>query len=151
MATRDLNDIQIRFLASLAALWAAVLFALPFTKVTIDYGSFATVLVLALALAGVGMFAGRYGLYQFRGIAILMAGLFLIMLPMVTANYMAMSFDLPLADELLVRMDEAIGFDWHGFIGFFNDHPLLASAFSTAYQSFLVQVALVPVLLLLLG
>lgn len=151
MTTRDLNDIQIRFLASLGALWAAVLLALPFTKVAIDPGSFATVVGLALALAAVGMFAGRYGLRQFRGIACLMAGLFLIMLPMVAANYMAMSFNLPLADELLVRMDEAIGFDWHGFIGFFNDRPLLATAFSTAYQSFLVQVALVPVLLLLLG
>ncbi|MEQ8480751.1 MAG: phosphatase PAP2 family protein [Hoeflea sp.] len=151
MSTRDLNDIQIRFLASLGVIWAAVLIALPFTKVSIDYESFATVLVLALALAGVGMFAGRYGLDQFRGIATLMAGLFLIMLPMVTANYMAMSLNLPLADELLVRMDEAIGFDWHGFIGFFNERPLLASAFSTAYQSFLVQVALVPMLLLLLG
>lgn len=151
MTARDLNDIQIRFLASLGALWVAVLIALPFTKVAIDYGSFATVLVLALALAAVGMIAGRYGLDQFRGIASLMAGLFLIMLPMVTANYMAMSFNLPLADGLLVRMDEAIGFDWHGFIGFFNERPLIASVLSGAYQSFLVQIALAPVLLLLLG
>ncbi|WP_420407704.1 phosphatase PAP2 family protein [Hoeflea sp.] len=151
MTTRDLNDIQIRFVASLAALWAVVLIVLPFTKITIDYGSFATVFFLALALAGVGGFAGRYGLHQFRGIASLMAGLFLIMLPMVTANYMAMSFNLPLADGFLVRMDEAIGFDWHGFIGFFNERPLIASFLSGAYQSFLVQIALVPVLLLLTG
>ena len=148
-----LDDIQKRFFLALAAIWIAVLVALPFTKVTINYHEFygSIYVYLLLACVGVGVFLGRLGFHLLRGVSSVIAGLFLIMLPMVTANYMAMSFNMPLADDLLIRMDEAIGFDWHAFIAFVDARPLLAEVFMTAYGSFLIQTAFVPILLLFSG
>ncbi|MCY0149078.1 phosphatase PAP2 family protein [Hoeflea sp. G2-23] len=147
----DMDDIQKRFFVSLGLIWGVVLVARPFTKVTINYADFSANLYLSLICACFSLLAGRFGLNLLRGLASLIAGLLLIMLPMVTANYMAMSLDMPLADELLANMDAAIGFDWHSFIAFVDARPLLAAAFGEAYQSFLIQVVLVPALLLWLG
>ncbi|WP_156174601.1 phosphatase PAP2 family protein [Hoeflea sp. IMCC20628] len=151
MHNPDLDDIQKRFFLSLGAIWIAVLVARPFTKVTINYQEFSVSILMILLIACAGYGLGRLGFALFRAISGLIAGLFLIMLPMVAANYMAMSFNMPLADDLLVKMDTAIGFDWHSFIAFVDAQPWLAEAFGQAYQSFLIQVALVPVLLTLLG
>ncbi|MDF1610477.1 phosphatase PAP2 family protein [Hoeflea sp. YIM 152468] len=146
-----MDDIQKRFFLALAAMWIAVLLVQPFTKVTVSYNEFYASLLAGFLVAGSGYLLGRMGLNLFRSIASVIAGQFLIMLPMVTANYMAMSLNMPLADDLLIRMDQALGFDWHSFIAFVDARPLLAGAFGKAYQSFLIQTALVPVLLLFLG
>lgn len=151
MRNQFLDDLQKKFFLSLAAIWIAVLLVQPFTKVTISYSDFSASLFASMLIACSGLILGRMGFDLFRSIASVVAGLFLIMLPMVTANYMAISLNMPLADDLLVKMDEALGFDWHSFIAFVDARPLLAAAFGVAYQSFLIQTALVPVLLLFLG
>ncbi len=151
MQVQVLEDIQKRFALSLAAIWIAVLAVQPFTKVSISYNEFSGSLYLSLLIACSGLLFSRFGLHSLRSLTSVIAGLFAIMLPLVTANYMAMSLNMPLADDLLSRMDIAIGFDWHAFIAFFDARPVLAEALRQAYESFLIQLMTVPVLLLFLG
>lgn len=151
MQAHDLDDIQKRFTLSIAACWIAVLAVQPFTKITISYSEFSGVLYLSLVIACFGLLFGRLGLHSLRSVSSILAGLFLILLPMVTANYIAMSFNMPLTDDFLSRADAALGFDWDRFIAFVDARPFLAEAFKQAYQSFLIQIMAAPVLLLLMG
>ena len=67
--------------------------------------------------------------------------------PVILSTYLAISLNMPLADRQLIAMDEAIGFDWFGFIGFVDARPGLAAAFAYAYSSFFFQLLLLPVYL----
>lgn len=151
MQDQVLEDIQKRFVLSLAVFWIMVLAVLPFTKITISYDGFADVLHLSLFISCFGLLSGRFGFDLLRSLTSILAGLFMILLPLVTANYMAMSLNMPLADDFLSNMDVAIGFDWHAFIAFVDEKPLLAGAFTMAYQSFIIQIVAAPVLLIFLG
>ncbi len=75
-----------------------------------------------------------------------MCGL-LLTVPVGISTYIAMGADHLLADEALARMDATLGFDWNGLIRFVDARWLLAEALLQAYQSFALQLVLVPVLL----
>ena len=145
------GDITLRFFLALTCLWLAILVAMPFTKVSLAFGDFHLAIMLNVCIAIVGYLLGRFGLKTLRDFAVLITGLQLIALPMLTANYMSMSFNMPLADEALMRWDAAIGFDWIAFIKFIDARPWLAGALGEAYGSFLPQLAIAPALLLLFG
>ena len=71
----------------------------------------------------------------------------ILTVPVGLSTYLAMRADLPLADAALIRMDAALGFDWHAFIRFVDARPLLAESLAQAYQSFGFQLIGVPLLL----
>jgi hypothetical protein len=55
----------------------------------------------------------------------------------------------PLIDASLVAFDQALGFDWVGYVKWFDRHPLMASLGEWAYQSISVQpFAIITVLVL---
>lgn len=147
----DNSDITPRFFLALACIWLAILIVMPFTKVSLAFGDFYLAILMNLWIAAAGYVMGRFGLKTLRDFAVLITGLQLIALPMLTANYMSMSFNMPLADEALMRWDAAIGFDWRAFISFIDASPKLAWALGEAYGSFLPQLAIAPALLLLFG
>lgn len=75
----------------------------------------------------------------------------LLTIPIGLLTYVAMRLNFPLADEALVRMDLALGFDWPAFIRFVDARPFLAAVLSYSYQSFSFQLLSIPVLLVMFG
>ncbi|WP_299868879.1 phosphatase PAP2 family protein [uncultured Hoeflea sp.] len=148
---RESVGVPARFYLSLSAMWLMMLAVLPFTKVQIVYGDFTDVIGLGLILAGLSLGAGRLKWIAVRNTLGLFAGFFLIFLPLIVVNYVAMSFEMPLMDDVLSQWDRSIGFDWHSFIAYVDGIPWLARAFDQAYGSFLIQVVLVPLLLQVTG
>lgn len=75
----------------------------------------------------------------------------LLTVPIGLLTYVAMRLNFPLADEALVRMDMALGFDWQAFISFIHARPILAAALGYSYQSFSFQLLSIPILLVMFG
>ncbi|WP_105384083.1 phosphatase PAP2 family protein [Neorhizobium alkalisoli] len=75
----------------------------------------------------------------------------LLVVPTVISTYLAIGAGLPLADASLAMADAAIGFDWVAFVAFVDSRPWLANSLGLAYQSFVVQLLALPVLLSILG
>jgi membrane-associated phospholipid phosphatase len=68
----------------------------------------------------------------------LTAGLFLT-LPITVATYAAIGMNMPLADAQLAAWDNALGFDWRGFVFAVDSSPAAASLLQEAYASFSKQ------------
>jgi membrane-associated phospholipid phosphatase len=75
----------------------------------------------------------------------------ILTVPIGLLTYVAMRLNFPLADEALVRMDMALGFDWQAFISFIDARPILAAALGYSYQSFSFQLLFIPILLVMFG
>ena len=149
--TENQWNAQPRFILGLAAIWAAVLVVLPFTKVEINVVAFAPQILVSLLLLVSGWILGRRNFPAVRDLLSICAGLPLVAIALLSVNYIAMSFNMPLADEKLMRWDAALGFDWHAFISFVDSKPRLAAVLMSAYESFLYQLCAVPLILFALG
>lgn len=66
-------------------------------------------------------------------------------------SYLVTTLDRPLIDDVLVKWDGALGFNWYAYVGFVNARPWLGVLSSTLYQTTLAQIALSVVLLCLIG
>lgn len=75
----------------------------------------------------------------------------LLTVPIGISTYLAMGANMPLADDRLIRMDEALGFDWRAFIAFVDSHSPVANLLAYAYQSFSLQLLALPLLLVIFG
>jgi len=64
-----------------------------------------------------------------------------------TYMYLAASAALPLQDARLASVDQALGFDWLGFVGSANSNPAISWALVTAYHSALPQMLALYLLL----
>ncbi len=73
-------------------------------------------------------------------------GLVLVM-PVLVFTYAAMRVGAPLADGLLIAIDNAIGFDWSSFVRTVDRSHAAAYALALAYSSFSLQLLLLPSLL----
>lgn len=62
-------------------------------------------------------------------------------------SYLVLSVGGPLADRSLARWDAALGFDWLAAVNWVDAHPSVQHVFRVAYQSGLVQVGLVVLVL----
>lgn len=67
-----------------------------------------------------------------------MIGFTLIAAPL---SYLAAGLDRPLVDDMLVRADAAIGFDWRAYLAWADAHPAIAAVLRTSYESLLPQLA----------
>lgn len=151
MTRSSINNARLLTVLVAAVLTAAVFAALPFTKVRFSTQN----------IQDIGFFIAVFGLIsvycRFRGMERLRASLevvtvgLLLSVPMLVASYLAASLDYPLTDDLLMRWDSALGFDWKSFIEFIDARPTLAHTLALAYQSFAFQLILLPILLGLTG
>lgn len=138
-----------RLLYGLTALSHLVVFPLAWLSgLAIDFGELAKFYGISLPLAcGVVLYAIRQRMEMLRvALDCVICG-FLLTVPVGISTYIAMGADHPLADDALIRMDAALGFDWDGFIRFVDARWLLAEALLQAYQSFALQLIFVPILL----
>ena len=152
-ASMDRDTTNARRLAFwfIAASTVAVFALIPFTKVRfswVDLGGFLGFLTAATLFC---VFCWRRGMHSLApALEAVIMGLFLT-IPVLIATYLAASFDLPMADDVLVRADQAMGFDWQSFIGFVDAHSLLARVMARAYSSFAPQLLAIPLLLAVVG
>lgn len=66
-------------------------------------------------------------------------------------SYLVTTLDMPLIDNFLVRVDDAIGFDWYHYVAFVNARPWLGDLSTFVYQTTLFQIAFAVVLLTMTG
>lgn len=64
-------------------------------------------------------------------------------------NYLTTRLNLPLVDEQLIAIDRALSFDWHSYIWWINENPLLSFVLTLAYMSSGPQIFLVCMALFL--
>ena len=71
----------------------------------------------------------------------------LLSIAILISTYLAMLPSMPLADEKLAQIDAMFGFHWWTFVHFVDGLPWLAAFLSFAYQSFTIQLFMLPILL----
>lgn len=59
----------------------------------------------------------------------------LVMSLFLVSTYLATAAALPLRDDVLVRIDHGLGFDWPSFLAVTNSHPRVAELLSLCYHS----------------
>ncbi|GAA4712339.1 phosphatase PAP2 family protein [Sphingomonas lutea] len=140
-----------RFAYALLSLWALSL-SLVFAVSDLSLGSspaFAGFGVLMWILVS-ALVARRYG---FDRIALFLEAV--SFMPLVGAVTVATTFSLasisgPMRDAELIGFDAAIGFHWLQLFDLYQRTPGMMTVFQSAYSSFIAQVWLVPILLLIL-
>jgi membrane-associated phospholipid phosphatase len=66
-------------------------------------------------------------------------------------SYLMASLGRPLWDETLLKWDQAIGLDWRAYLDWVNARPLVGLLLTIAYQSIMLQMLILVLLLGLLG
>lgn len=125
-----------------------VVFALlPFSKISFSLTKMEGLAYLFAIFLAFSIYCWKRGLVRLApALEAVALGLFLTV-PVLVSTYLAMSLDMPLTDDLLIKADEALGFDWHSFVAFVDARPLLAEALAYAYRSFPIQLLILPLLL----
>ncbi|HEY6633863.1 MAG TPA: phosphatase PAP2 family protein [Rhizobiaceae bacterium] len=158
MAKSELNHWRSPHDRSALTLTAGVAVALLFTVI----GRFWTALGLdlrgSLSFLSVAMLlivAIAYGRYrQMREcqpvleVTLLFLSLTFALLPI---SYIAVRFNLPIADPWLAQMDAMLGFSWKGYVDFVDRFPLIAHGLLLAYTSFGLQLFGLPIYFALAG
>lgn len=135
----------------LLAAQGAMLATLALGKITLDLEDVKQIYGLLFILGVIAAGLGAAGFPRLaRGLAAPVACL-LLAPPVAVWSYQAMGAGFPLADDRLVAMDAALGFDWRGFIAFVDARPGLATALDLAYRSFTPQLLLLPMIFALRG
>lgn len=139
-----------------ARLWVFVAFAYAailgldwFSSMSITYGSFKILYVAPAILYASAIVFGWRGFDRTAFALESMSAGILLTPPIIMATYLAMSLNLPLVDGDLAAMDVALGFDWMVFIKWVDSHPTIAIILDYCYNSFMLQLVFLPVLLCL--
>lgn len=117
-----------------------------------DMGSLVTCAGLAAAMAGIGFVYTR--LRPDERLATMGTEVTFLIVYSAAAcifSYLVTSFDRPLIDDWLVKVDDAVGFDWYGYVAFVNARPWLGVVSSALYSSTLLQIALAVLVLAMMG
>lgn len=130
-----------------AIVWGAILgvlatclFAVPFTRVTIEPLPFMAPLSVGLALAGAGWYYGNRRCEPKLAAAFDCMGQSLVF-PLAAAlgSYLVITMGFPMQDAALHRLDLALGLDWVAWLGWLDRHAWLAPLLTFAYNSYMFQ------------
>jgi membrane-associated phospholipid phosphatase len=142
-----------------AALWVCLGLVALADMLAMAAGGFRLVGYGACSIAAVS--AGAWGLGYFystvrpdeRLAALGFAAAYLILFTFSagTLSYVGTSLDRPLLDAAFARADAALGLDWMATLAFTDARPLFGTALRLAYQSSLLQIVLVVLVLALTG
>jgi hypothetical protein len=75
------------------------------------------------------------------------AQIVLVTVVMAPLTYVTAAVNLPLQDANLLAIDRALGLDWAAYIGYANEHPLLAQWLSCGYAMIRWPIFAIPVIL----
>jgi len=151
MLTRETANLRGWLLLAILTSSLAVAALLSLSKITLDYGSFRPTATSLFILILTAIICAKRGFTRWSLVMeILSFGVALSVIGLI-ASYLATSLSLPLADELLVAADKALGFDGAAFILWIDAHPWLAWLLMQSYASFAFQLVLLPLILVLCG
>jgi len=135
---------------AIGAMAATLAASLLFTDFSIELSG------LAISVAYVGTYAGfahanacslarrdPQVMFVLGGIAQIV----LITAVMTPLTYVAASTDLPMQDANLYAIDRALGLDWAAYVGFVDNHPLLAAWLNYGYTMIRWPIFTIPVVL----
>jgi len=135
---------------TIGAMAATLAASLLFTDFSIELSG------LAISVAYVGTYAGfahanacslarrdPQVMFVLGGIAQIV----LITAVMTPLTYVAASTDLPMQDANLYAIDRALGLDWAAYVGFVDNHPLLAAWLNYGYTMIRWPIFAIPVVL----
>lgn len=125
-------------IAAVDAVWLAVSHvSLVMSELLMVTATIVASVLVALILAH---FARRPGLHQAKLIRLscFFQGMFFLQTAWVVLrvfNHLSMTTELPYADDLLARWDEALRFDWRGYFALAQGHRAMLITLSLAYMS----------------
>jgi membrane-associated phospholipid phosphatase len=149
--TRELKILRALMLWSVLVSGAIIMVLLGASKVVLDVQSFSPVLGTLALLAGTALVCRLRGFITWSLIMETLAGGVAFSVLVLISSYLAISLNAPLADDSLVAMDRAMGFNGAAFIRLIDGMPQLSWALMRAYTSFAMQLLLLPMLLILFG
>jgi hypothetical protein len=121
------------------------------SRLRLDYDSLEPLLIWGVAMLLISAYCSWRRMTAIRHLVEAIGLGFLLTTLVVVSTYLAALPALPLVDEHLGRVDRAIGFNWHGFVRAVDALPWLAQVLGLAYQSFAVQLVVLPLLLVVVG
>ena len=113
----------------------------------VDFHSFWPIALFALVPAVFIPYVTWRQMWLFRSVLELTTASLLLLVPCLVVSYASMRFNMPLADTMLISMDQAIGFDWPAFVRFVDQSALAARVLDFAYESLMKQMVFLPILL----
>jgi len=135
----------------LAILLAAMVVLPPMLSFSLDYKWLLKLLTIAAILILASAWAAWRRLDPIRPVVEVTTIILMMMPPILVCTFAAMRFDLPLVDPLLIRMDEAIGFDWPTYVRWMDTIPFISHLLEWTYESAFYQLVLLPLLLCAIG
>jgi membrane-associated phospholipid phosphatase len=151
MAFSRIDRNALYLFAFVAASWAVIALFLGVSRVDIDFRSFLPVEMIPLALCAASLYFARLKEKRLVDICNTVAAGWFLLIPVLASTYLAMSLQMPLADDELIAMDEAVGFDWAFFIWWVDSQPVLSKVLGFTYSLFEYQLLLMPILLICFG
>ncbi|MBA5723790.1 phosphatase PAP2 family protein [Candidatus Liberibacter sp.] len=107
---------------------------------------------VGLGIVIIAHFAFSYlQFYLIRGLVEVIIMGYILTLVIVISMYMAGRFNMPLIDDRLSAIDQAMGFSGKNFLYFLDSYPFLEKIFFNAYQSFMPQILGWLIILICLG
>ncbi|MGQ0559477.1 MAG: phosphatase PAP2 family protein [Sphingosinicella sp.] len=142
-----LEDHRRAFLLAATVALASLFAVPPLAGFSVDFGSFWQCLCI---LPFIPWIYWRRLDAMIPAVKTMAIGLVLI-IPVVMLTYAAMRLGMPLSDQLLIAIDNGLGFDWPVFLAVIDRSPFLASVLSVAYLSFGPQLFLLPAMQCIAG
>ncbi|MFK4772282.1 phosphatase PAP2 family protein [Rhizobium sp. ZW T2_16] len=99
----------------------------------------------------VSLAATKFKMFALRATVECVSCGLLLSIPVTVSTYVAMRFDLPLADAQLASWDSALGVDWLSLMRWIDERESVASLLNHAYRTFSYQLLIWPVVLVALN
>ncbi len=138
----------------LAAMGAALAAAIAVTDFSLAPGGAAFCFGFVAVYAGFSLYNARAAHRRDPQVVFVLgaiAQIVLVTVLMTPLTYVAAAAHYPLRDAALQAIDEALGFDWRGYLVFVNDHPLLAQWLTYGYTMIKWPLFAIPVALAAVG
>lgn len=149
MLTREAVNLRAWLLITILASIIINAILLSQSKISVDYASLRPAATSLTVLILTGIICARRQFHSWAHVMETLAiGIVLSILGLI-ASYLATSLGRPLADEILVDADRAVGFDGAAFIRRVDSQPWVAWLLMQAYASFAFQLVLLPIILIL--
>lgn len=145
------EDHRRAFLLAATIALASLFVVPPLSGFSVDFGSFWTIVgPVATVLPFLPFIYLRRLDAMIPAVETMAVGLVLV-LPAVTLTYAAMRLGMPLADETLIGIDKALGFDWPAFLSFVDQSRVASALLLGAYDSIGPQLFILPAMLCIAG
>lgn len=120
--------------------------------VEIDWISYGSLLLAGVCLTCFGLYARRQNWRESCSLPSVAVGLYVIYGTIIAIfNYLLLPVGPRLIDDVLIRTDAMMGFDWANYVNSFSNYPMLSRFLGYVYMSSLAQLLAVIIFLGVMG